>query len=411
MELQPMPIKNHVKTILQKRPGTRLGWSLLMCSLTVLLSACLGSQPQENNTSQQPVSTLPSPTPSTTAPTATPTPPTITLKVVNCPAGLTVNWDSLVGAKEGVNKVQTVTCGYLLGNGVYQALVNVRYYTPDARLDFYVFDNIFDAPVQKLRLRGLLNGDAKISPVNTIMTAQVSPSDTVKGAPDVFKEYKWNPSTGAFGQVLFPGIFPHATYYQAEQAQAQLNTELAAGDKRNLWKTQFYGVVEQLAKRLFHWTDISRDTVHYRSSTGSFVAQITNLGAGGGGFIASMFHLDGVETNMFVVMQVTSLDGTSVISSPTIGQEVTAPAKVNGTTLARGSTLGHVVLYNDLFISVGDSGPITSTTESGSVTFNKSIDFKVMPGIQEGIVVFYATYQNNVAIINQVNMVKVFFSA
>ena len=71
--------------------------------------------------------------------------PTITLQVVGCPA-LSINWDSLIGTHTNVNKVQKVTCGSLEGNGLLQALVNVRYYTPGAKLDFYVYDNLSGTP-------------------------------------------------------------------------------------------------------------------------------------------------------------------------------------------------------------------------------------------------------------------------
>lgn len=382
-----------------------VGVALLLCSLAVLLSGC-AKVPAKKGTGQV---VTPTTTPMQVTPTPTPKPPNITLQVVGCPSGLSINWDRLVGTTPHVNKVQKVTCGTLEGSGTFEALVNVRYYSPDARLDFYVYDNLFGAPTRTFKMLGLLNGDAQISPSSTIMTAEVGPQDALKASPDVFKEYRWNGTT--FGQIFFPGMYPDMTYYQAEQDQAQLNAELAAGERRNAWKITFYGVVDNLATKIFHWTDTHTSTIRFRSSTGTYIAAVTNLGPGGGGFIASMFHLDNSEANIFEVMQVTSLDGTASLLSPTTGGQLTSPVKVSGTSLASGSILGKVVVYNDTFIAVGDSGDIRSPISSGYTSFTKAVQYRLNgPGLQEGIVVFTSTTQNNTNLSSQVIMVKVLLS-
>src|SRR6266581_5375339 len=128
--------------------------TVLLCSLMLLLSACsIFSTPSQSGASNS----LPETTPTRAASSATPayTPPTITLTVTGCPS-ISINWDSLVGTKPGVNKVQKVMCGSLEGSGSLTALVNVRYYAPDARLDFYVYDNLYGTPAKRFFVQGLL---------------------------------------------------------------------------------------------------------------------------------------------------------------------------------------------------------------------------------------------------------------
>ena len=301
-------------------------------------------------------------------------------------------------------------CGSLEGSGSFEALVNVRYYTPDAKLDYYVYDNLNGTPSRTFSMQGLLDGDAQISPSGTIMTAEIGPQDTIKTKPDVFKEYQWNGST--FGQAMFPGMYPDMTYYQAEQNQAQLNTELAAGNKQNAWRTVFLGVPDHLAKLIFHWTNIDTHTVRFQSSTGTYIVAVYNLGPGGGGFIATMFHLDNSEANTFEIMQLTSIDGSVLLSTPTTGVQLGNPLTISGSTYANGTVLGKAVIYNDTFFDIGDSGDIRSPASAGYVNFTKSINYHLnSSGVQEAAVAFYWTNQNNSNFTNQVVIVKVLLTS
>src|SRR5690242_9514543 len=95
------------------RPGlASSGVILLLFSLLVLLSACSGifgspSQSGSPSIDTTNVTTTPSPVVSPTPAAGT---PTITLQVIGCPT-LAINWDSLVGTRVNVNKVQKVICG------------------------------------------------------------------------------------------------------------------------------------------------------------------------------------------------------------------------------------------------------------------------------------------------------------
>jgi hypothetical protein len=380
---------------------------VILCGLVLLLNGC-AKEPAKSGTGGSFKPTV-APEP-TNSPTPTPRPPVIALQVLGCPSTLSLNWDGLTGTKAGVNKVQKVMCGDLEGYGSFDALIDVRYYTPDARLDYYVYDNLFGSPHRSFSMLGLLNGDAQISPAGTIMTAEIGPGDAIKGPRDVFKEYQWNGAT--FTQILFPGIYPDMTYYQAEQDQAQLDAELAAGNKRDAWKATFDGVVNDLAKRIFHWIDTHTSTIQFSPHNGVYIAAVENLGPGGGGFVASMFRLDNNIQNIFEIKQVSSIDGSTSLTSPTMGVQLTSPVSVSGGSLASGSILGKVVVYSDIFIAIGDSGDIPSPATGGYAYFSKSVTYHLnSPGVQEGLVVFYSTTQNKTNLSSQVVMVKVLLAA
>ncbi len=255
----------------------------LVCILMILLSACsLFPAPTQDGSGEDTITPTVIPTSNASA-TPESRPTTITmLPPVNCPA-LSVNWDTLVGTKANVNKVQKVICGNLEGNGAMTALVLVRYYSPDATLDFYVYDNLSGRPVQRFVVRGLAQGDAQISPTNTIITAQNANHDPL--GVNLFKEYQWNGA--GFVQIEFPGLYPDLTHYQAEQVQASVNAQLAQATAtptaaHTVWQDSAFPVVSRLAQDLFHWpsSQVTNSVVTYNSSQGQYVIQATNLGPG-----------------------------------------------------------------------------------------------------------------------------------
>ncbi len=376
----------------------------LLCSLMLLLSACsIFPTPSQSGTSNS----LPDTTPTRAAssPTPTYTLPTINLTVTGCPS-LSINWDSLVGTKPGVNKVQKVICGSLQGSGSLSALVNVRYYTPDARLDFYVYDNLYGTPAKRFSVQGLLNGDAKISPSNTIITAEATPSNTLPTLPNLFKEYLWNGA--GFGQILFPGIYPDATHYQAEKSQAMVNASVTDQS----WRASGFGILDKLTHDIFHWAQTKDQVVTYNSRESIYIVQSFNLGPGGGGVVASLFRLDNIPINIFELKQLAPIDGSLAVSSPAAGSRLTSPAQVSASYTASSGILGRVVLYDDTYFVSADSGAIHGPATSGTVSFTASVSFRLdSKGLREGVVAFYATNQNNIAYSNDVVLVKVFYSA
>jgi hypothetical protein len=380
--------------------------TFLILSFSILLSGCsLFTAPAHGTGAGSPVALF---SPTATAPATTPvqspsaTAPTITLQVVNCPT-LSINWDSLVGSKAGVDKVQKVACGSFEG-GALAALVNVRYYSSDAKLDVYVYDNLYGNPYRRFSLLGLLDGDALISPTSTIMTAEIGPKSAFAGAPNLYKEFQWNGST--FAQILFPGMYPDMTHYQAEHDQALVTQGF------NTWKTQQYSVIYNLATKVFHWSNVTPKSLTYSNPTNTYIFSVSNLDPGGGGFTVTMVHLDSVLTNILEVTGVTSFDGSTQLGTPSPGVSLTSPVTVSGSAAVSGSVLGRVLIYDNTYIIVGDSGSIPSPTSSGVASFTKSISYSLnAPGLQEGVIAFFSTTQSNDTLTNQVVMVKVFLTA
>ncbi|GAC1381659.1 MAG: hypothetical protein NVSMB33_08530 [Ktedonobacteraceae bacterium] len=340
--------------------------------------------------------------------------PTITFSTTGCPATPTINWDRVVATKAGVNKVQKVTCAPI-ENGALAALVNVRYYSSDSKLDVYAYDNLYATPVRRFSALGLVGGDAQVSPANTIMTA-ANPTHDLLGA-NVFAEYQWNGST--FAQILFPGMYPYVTHYQAEQAQATINSQslqvtATPGAKFTAWQTSAYAVVNKLASDIFHWQGslLQNTTLAYSNATQTYTVQATYLGQGGGGFVASLFRLDNVVTNLFEIKSITSVDGSLSLNTPANGTQLTSPVKVAGSYSSSGTIVGRVALLSDIFALLGDTGSIHGSATTGSVSFSPAVKYQLpVRGLEEGLVVFFVSNQNDINFANQVIVAKVFFSA
>jgi len=377
--------------------------AVLACSLIILLSGCsLFATPSQSGTAS------PGVTPEATkviTPTPNYKPPTITLTVSNCPT-LSFSWDSLIGAKAGVDKVQTVTCGSLEGPGSLTALVGARYYTPDAKLDIYVYDNLNGNPTKRFSVQGLLNGDVKVSPSNTIMTAEATPGNSTPTLPNLFKEYQWNGTS--FTQVLFPGIFPDMTSYQAHQSQAMVNANMP----NEGWRTSGFGVLDMLTRRVFHWPQTRDQVVTFSTKNNVYIVESFNLGAGGGGVVATLFHLDNRPNTIFEIKQLTSIDGGLTVNTPAAGTQLTSPISASANYTANSGILVRVVLYDNIFFAFEDTGAIHGSASSGAVTFTQLVPYQLdSKGLREGVVAFYATNQNNISLSNDVVLVKVFFSA
>ena len=394
-----------------------VGVVTLLFTMAMLLSACSNpfQPPAQSGTPEPNTGNIDTPT-SIVSPTTTQLGPKINFQAVGCPSTLAINWDKLVGTKAGVNKVQKVICG-TFENGALAALVNVRYYSPDAKMDFYVYDNLFGTPVKRFEVQGLIGGDAQISPTNTIMTAE-NPNNDPLGT-NLFKEYQWDGS--AYTQILFPGMYPDMTHYQAEQDQANVNVQLAQTTatptaSNNVWQNSAFGVVNKMAQDVFHWSssEIKNSVVTYSSPTQTYIIQTTNYGPGGGGFTTSLFRLDNIVTNIFEVKQVTSIDGTALLTSPSndLTQAVRSPIKVSGSYQSSGTILGRFAVYNDTYVLVGDTNAIHGSASTGLVSFAPSVSYHLDGGgLQEGLVAFYVTNQNNIVTSNQVVLAKVFLSS
>lgn len=384
-----------------------------MCGLglSVLLGACSNpfAQPEQGGA---PITITPGPTQAVASPTPSVPPRVITLHISSsCPSYVaSTNWDKVLNTNPAVDKVQLVNCGSLEGAGSMEAVVGVGYVTPDAKLDVYVFDNLTSGkPTVTFKVPGLIDGDAQVSPTGTLMTAEIGLHGVATKNQNLFKEYQWNGSS--FVQVLFPYLYPDMTHYQAEQDNTLFATEVAANQKADIWKTSGTEEAGHLATSIFRWTSVTQSVLRFDSAADTIIVQTNNTGPGGGGFIATLHHLDGNIHNILEIASVTPVDAYTSLSSPAAGAQVKSPLNVAGTAQKGTSVLGEVVVYDDTYVQAGTSGPIASTG-SGYASFSHLISYTLnAPGVQEGVVVLMTTTQNNMALTSQIEMVKVFLSA
>lgn len=135
-------------------------------------------------------------------------------------------------ATRASHKVEGVLCAYLMGAPTLQAIVKVRYGGTASLLDIAVYTDITAThPSRIFRLNGLPHGGVGISNYNTLLTAEIDPMPNQQaGAPptsgqqDLYREFKWSDSAGTLVQVVFSGLFPDLTRYQAEYEQGEVNT-------------------------------------------------------------------------------------------------------------------------------------------------------------------------------------------
>src|SRR5207247_8430597 len=95
------------------------------------------------------------------------------------------HWAPLLGLVKGdENLVEHVGCGSLIGKSSLQALVTVRLVGGTAAYEnLFVYDNIMAVkPLLLFSLFRLVQGDAKISNHNTIITSEVDPASSVNNS-------------------------------------------------------------------------------------------------------------------------------------------------------------------------------------------------------------------------------------
>jgi hypothetical protein len=167
-------------------------------------------------------------------------------------------WTQFVSVPPDIRVADSVSFGQLIGTSSVQAVVVARDILGGGPVyrDVFVFDKINDPKPQLLWHESrLLHGDAKISGYNTVMTAQVDANSSInKGklekalTTDLFREFKWSSKSGTFVQVVFHGMFPDMTRWQAERSQ---NAVIAGQDPWMLdpvQTTQHWNLIAGTAK-------------------------------------------------------------------------------------------------------------------------------------------------------------------
>lgn len=371
---------------------------LVMFFLIPILAACGAGS------STTPVgSTTASATPKSSAtgsasPTGT---PEVSLGAQPCPGdtGNPAYWQAIIGNAGGPLKVQSVSCAHMTGNSAFQALVTGQRSNAGPTLDVYVFNNITSsAPTKILQALGLVKGAAKISNYSTVMTAQADELSALnKGKPesamtaDLFREFKWSASAGKLAQTVFPGIFPDLTRWQAEDDQASVN----AGHQP--WKLSATQVADALVVSLLDWSASSPTTL--LSGGGAHdadaVVRVRNNLPVSGTIVVTLSRLEGNTNGGIWEAIAVKVDGMS-ITSPDPLTILSNPVSVKGTGNAFEGVIGHVIVLDHLYHSLGQA-TATGAIGMGQTTFSTSLNFQTTfpAGVQEGVLVLSAPSNAN----------------
>jgi hypothetical protein len=371
-----------------------IGTTLLLL-LALMLAACSGNSNNGNS------GTTPTAHGTTTGGPGGGTTPTPTqgigLGSQPCPEAVKTPayWDPIIPTQNGVTKVESVTCGNLVGNPTLQALVTVRYNGTGAILDVYVYTNITNPkPTQLFKLQSLYDGAARISEYNTVLTAEVDQhsslnagKDSASYTQDLFREFKWSDGAGTLVPVSFPGMYPDLTRYQAEMDQAQVN------QGKDAWKLDAAMVANHMAAdpHLLNWPGSVPTTVTSGGGPGDAEAVVTvsNPAPGGGKIQVTLQRLEG-NTNggIWEVIAVTS--GGMSLTSPQSRDKLTNPVMVSGTGSAFEGVIGPVAVLDHLYANIGHA--TAQGTGNGNTTFSASVTYNstFKGGTQEGLVILYA---------------------
>jgi hypothetical protein len=364
----------------------------LLLLLALMLAACSGNSTNGNS------GTTPTAQSTTTGGGTTPTTtPGIGLGPQPCPAAVKTPayWDPIIPTQNGVTKVESVTCGNLVGNPALQALVTVRYNGTGAILDIYVYTDITNPkPTQLFKLQSLYDGAARISVYNTVLTAEVDQhsslnagKDSASYTQDLFREFKWSDGAGTLVPVSFPGMYPDLTRYQAEMDQAQVN------QGKDAWKLDAAMVANHMAAdpHLLGWPGSVPTTVTSGGgpSDADAVVTVSNPAPGGGKIQVTLQRLEG-NTNggIWEVIAVTS--GGMSLTSPQSRDKLTNPVMVSGTGSAFEGVIGPVTVLDHLYTDIGHA--TAKGTGNGNTTFSASVPYNstFKGGTQEGLVILYA---------------------
>lgn len=323
-------------------------------------------------------------------------------------------WGPIVGLHDG-DVVERVSFGHLVGDASLQALVTVRMTGGGGFLNVSVYDRITEVhPRALFTLPGLLLGDARISPVNTLLIAQSDGASDPNDGPslggelvqDLFREFKWSASAGTFVQIAFPGLFPDLTRWQAEADQAKVS----AGQEP--WKLDAARTAVQFANRLLKWSPEAHATLLSGGGAQDFQAVVRVASTNPGGATITMMLGRFDEATTSGIWEVTQVRGEAFMSltSPQSGATLTSPVTATGTSSAFEGDAGTVFVLNHLYTATGHARAVPRT--QGKTLFTATVPYapSFQGGSEEGMIAFYVYSQADGSIATA-TLIKVLLSA
>jgi hypothetical protein len=170
---------------------------------------------------------------STASAGTTPTPtvaPGVTFGAQPCPSGVTPAFYSTLLKLTADEHVETLKCADFRHDGTLEVLLGVRLDGTGSFLNVYLYSLPNGNTATQLYYDlGLGGGTVAISRVSTILLNSVDAGDCVNAGassnaslqPSWSQEIGWN-GTG-FMPLIFPGIYPYLTRFDAEHAQQQVD--------------------------------------------------------------------------------------------------------------------------------------------------------------------------------------------
>ena len=333
-----------------------------------------------------------SPTPTTTT-VPSPTSTAVALGPQSCPAAVAAptHWQPIVNTVDpGGATVGQVSCASMMGVSSLQTLITAQ--RGDQTVDVLVFNNITaTSPSLIYQMKGLLKGDAKISAISTLMTKEVDQHSSLNAGKsvnamiaDLFREFSWSTTVGAMHQIVFHGMFPDLTRYQAETDQAAVN------GGQQPWKLSATSVASAMVTSVLGWPAATTVTTSLLSGGGpqdthaSVAVTGQHLGPTST-LTVTLSRLEGQsQPAVWEVDSVTAQDYT--FTSPAPLSPLTSPVTVTGTGSPFEGDVGHIVLLDHLYTTIGQ-GRALVTQQTLPAPFSCSLSYTstFTGGAQEGV--------------------------
>jgi hypothetical protein len=224
---------------------------------------------------------------------------------------------------------------------------------------------------------------------------------------DLYREFKWSDGAGIFVPTAFPGIFPDLTRYQAEMDQYQVKIG------QDTWKNDALQVAQRMAAQLLKWP--TNATAKIVSGGGAqdidAVVQVKGPNRGDRSINVTLSRLGGDTSSMWVVIGVTSGDGSLTINTPVQGDRLTSPTTITGAGSAFEGVIGQAFVLDHLYSAIGQA-QVLGVLGMGETTYSTTVNYtsSFQDGTQEGIVVVYM-YSQADGSIAMAAMQKVMLSA
>jgi hypothetical protein len=210
--------------------------------------------------------------------------------------------------------------------------------------------------------------------------------------PDLFREFQWSDGAGTLVQIVFPGLYPDLTRYQAEADQEEVNKG------KDPWKLDALETTKHFYTLLKMPSDSSATIVSGGGEHDLYaVVNVTVPSIQGccGPFPPTRVSLTRLEGNthggIWVVRAVESEN--MAITSPRSHERLDSPVTITGSGVAFEGQIGVVRVLDHLYNDIGHAFAMSQNTNSGfgPGTFSTPVkyDASFHGGSQEGILALY----------------------